>query len=74
MTIKEKRKKLQEFCDGRKHCYDCPIVDFNTNMFECLFEKFTDNCICEAYAIICENCKHFDVDEAEKLLKGNKNE
>lgn len=46
MTTKEKRKALEDFCDGRG-CKSCPIYDLYDDA--CDFEELSDEKICTAF-------------------------
>ena len=48
MNIEEKRDKLQEYCDAVECCDYCRLLNFS---IDCDFERFTDDCVCEAYKI-----------------------
>ena len=65
MTIKDMKYKLQEFCDARERCSDCPLEFFTD---ECEFNYFSKEDVEKAYNLIfideergcCEDCKHCD--------------
>ena len=48
MTIEEKRKRLDEYCDNMSWCNDCRLNGFSV---ECIFENFSNECVEEAYDI-----------------------
>ena len=73
MTIDEKKKLLEGFCENRDDCVSCPLKDeLDTdciNFFEC-----SDDAVEKAYNLVfggesekirnCRDCQYYDLDEA----------
>lgn len=52
MTVEEKRKKIEEYCNNCPDCYDCPLYIIARNREACYEDILSDEYLNEHYSIL----------------------